>query len=49
MGDAADAIIEGDCCALCGCYFEDSVGYPVACSDCWDKDCGYQEAPEETI
>ncbi len=54
MGQIADDIIDGDCCALCGCYFvkwttwkgekcEEIYSHtnPVACNNCWDKDCGY--------
>ena len=24
-------------------------GYPVACKDCWEPDCGYQKAEAETF
>ena len=60
MGELADDIIDGACCAICGCYFTDpknnedeSIGYshdyPVACKDCWEPDCGYQKAEVETF
>lgn len=52
MGEIADDIIDGICCALCGCYFtEDDEtlyehGYPVVCKDCWKPNCGYDEADD---
>lgn len=66
MGEIADDIIEGACCALCGQYFVASNtidqdeyeimnpdlhehGYPVACKECWEEDCGYQKATAETV
>lgn len=67
MGEMAEDIIDGSCCALCGCYFigeskEEyknesnpegnsilSHGYPVACKDCWEEDCGYQKTDAETF
>lgn len=62
MGEYADQIINGECCALCMAPFisgdkDDSVGYvegfehgyPVACKDCWEPDCGYQKATADTI
>jgi hypothetical protein len=54
MGEIADDIIDGSCCALCGQYFTNDGGktlydhgYPVACKECWTPDCGYEEADEE--
>lgn len=53
MGQIADDIIDGNCCALCGCYFvtdKDELyehGYPVACWGCWEEGCGYERADEE--
>jgi hypothetical protein len=51
MGQMADDIMDGSCCAICHNYFKtedlkfiDSHGYPVACKDCWTADCGYQKA-----
>ena len=60
MGEIADDMINGICCALCGCYFYDHVktdgeielyehGYPVACWDCYTDDCGYQKAEVDTL
>ena len=67
MGEIADDMISGACCALCGQYFVKSNvvdtdefeiisdpeiyehGYPVACKECWDKDCGYEKATAETL
>lgn len=52
MGEIADDMINGACCSLCGCYFVDQNGeiyehgYPVYCHDCYDPDCGTQEAEE---
>lgn len=35
MGEIADDIINGDCCQICGCYFEDEgAGYPRTCNSC---------------
>lgn len=52
MGEIADDIIDGACCALCGVYFEEEHGYPVLCSDCYkdsdDKD-RYSEATEDEL
>ena len=44
MGERAEAIINGEECALCLIPFKHSHGYPVACNECWDIKCGYQEA-----
>lgn len=49
MGQHADDIIDGACCALCGQFFEQEHGYPVACFDCWDEDCGYEVADHDLI
>ena len=61
MGEIADDIINGACCALCGQYFVKSYldeegneithehGYPVACKDCYELDCGYGESDAETF
>lgn len=57
MGEIANDIIEGRACALCGMYFIDPAdpdslyehGYPVACKECYEEDCGYQEATAETF
>lgn len=57
MGEVTDDMIEGLCCAICGQYFEDpndgslpySHGYPVACEECYEEDCGYQRATVNTI
>lgn len=49
MGEQADMIIEGECCALCGCFFEEEQGYPCVCIDCYEPDCGYPNSEEETI
>lgn len=45
MGDTAEDMIEGRCCAICGVYFEDANnvdlciehGYPVLCEYCWSE------------
>lgn len=49
MGQMAEDILDGACCALCGQYFEIEHGYPIACTDCWDEKCGYQKATENLI
>ena len=59
MGEIAEDMIDGSCCSLCGQYFQSpnpnkrewiyTHGYPVACDDCWEPDCGYQKAKVETI
>lgn len=36
MGEIADDIIDGACCDLCGCYFEEDNGFPATCSVCWE-------------
>lgn len=54
MGQIADDIIDGMCCALCGEYFVDkndnlfSHGFPVACDECWSKKCGYEKQSKDT-
>lgn len=47
MGEISDSIIAGEVCALCMTSFDDDAGYPVVCSDCYSKDCGYQIHPDE--
>ena len=55
MGEIANDIVNGACCALCGCFFVEKKvdpeweppsffehGYPAACTDCYEEDCGYQ-------
>jgi hypothetical protein len=35
MGEMADAIMDGDCCEMCGEFFSDiGEGYPRMCSRC---------------
>jgi hypothetical protein len=44
MGEIAEDMIDGTCCSLCGCYFENpkdknstyTHGIPVICWECWD-------------
>lgn len=49
MGQIADDMLDGACCSLCGQYFVDKNeelyehGYPVACNECYEKDCGYEK------
>lgn len=53
MGQIADDIIDGVCCALCGQYFVDEKenlfvhGHPFACNECWTKDCGYEKQSKD--
>ena len=57
MGEISDSMIDGECCALCGQYFQNpenkkhgyTHGYPVACNDCWEPDCGYEKTEVDTI
>lgn len=57
MGEIAEDILDGVCCAICGCYFENlekrgyayEHGYPVACKDCHTEDCGYEKAVVNTF
>ncbi len=56
MGQIAEDMIDGSMCSLCGCYFKftNCPGiyvheYPVACWDCWDKDCGFPKAEVDTF
>ena len=39
MGEMSDAITEGECCALCGVFFEQGHGFPVLCLACWSAVC----------
>lgn len=47
MGEMADDIIGGYCCALCGQYFDEPIGYPCVCPECWTFDCGYEKTHSE--
>jgi len=38
MGDAADDILDGLCCQVCGEYFDDAAGYPRTCAGCGGAD-----------
>lgn len=38
MGQIAEDILEGWCCAYCGVYFTEPHGYPVVCEDCYADD-----------
>jgi hypothetical protein len=57
VGQITEDMIDGSCCALCGQYFEHPKDaeaiyvheYPVACWDCYEKDCGYQKAEVKTF
>ena len=49
MEDISDDIINGACCALCGIYFKEEHGYPVACADCWHTGCGHHKATKEEL
>ncbi|KKN24613.1 hypothetical protein LCGC14_0892970 [marine sediment metagenome] len=42
MGQISDDMIEGLQCSHCGICFEESHGYPVLCTDCYEH-----ESPEE--
>lgn len=56
MGQHADDILDGSCCALCGLYFTNNNsdiipdhGYPVACESCHDNECGYDKSLFKTM
>ncbi len=34
MGEIADAMLDGECCTICGMEFEEDYGYPLACEGC---------------
>lgn len=44
MGEIADDMVDGNCCALCGVYFIRSNGCPAVCDDCFEEGCGYEES-----
>jgi len=54
MGEIADSIVSGECCAFCLQPFIDKNemlyehGYPAACSECWEEKCGYQKSIAKT-
>lgn len=51
MGEYADQIINGECCALCMAQFvrkddKETIyehGYPVVCLYCYEPDLGYEK------
>lgn len=50
MGQIAEDMQDGSCCSFCGQYFRSPSGkgiyvheYPVACNECWEKDCGVEK------
>lgn len=54
MGEIADAMVNGECCQLCGQYFVQKHGYPVVCKEDFreltpKEKKQYQEAKFETI
>lgn len=34
MGEIAEAMSDGECCQVCGVFFEIPYGYPVTCAVC---------------
>lgn len=40
MGEAADDMLEGRCCQVCGEWFHDGEepGYPRSCAGCEDEE-----------
>ena len=38
MGDMADAIVNGECCQVCGEFFEVPTGYPTSCRACENEE-----------
>lgn len=49
MGQIAEDMIEGFCCSLCSVYFAEEHGYPVACNECWENNCGFERATNEEL
>lgn len=49
MGEIANDMINGSCCSFCGEYFVEEHGYPVACDDCYEENCGHSRATFETL
>lgn len=37
MGEIAEGMINGFQCSHCGVCFEQEHGYPVLCTDCYEK------------
>jgi len=44
MGEIAEDMIEGCCCAHCGIYFEEAHGYPVLCKHCFNTETEQERA-----
>ena len=38
MGDAAQAMLTGAACSVCGQFFDEENGFPCLCADCWTGD-----------
>ena len=38
MGDVAYAIVNGECCQVCGEFFEVPTGYPTSCRACENEE-----------
>ena len=38
MGEIADSIINGECCQICGEYFEEEFGFPATCDKCLEDE-----------
>lgn len=45
MGEMADAILEGECCQLCGVFFDEPTGSPTTCGECRGE--GKREWPND--
>lgn len=38
MGEMAEWILEGGCCQICGCEFDEPTGYPTTCDSCLEEE-----------
>jgi len=41
------AVLNGECCASCGIYFNEPHGFPVLCNHCYTEDSNYGRAWKE--
>lgn len=37
MGEIADMMINGECCSMCGQFFEEEYEFPMECTECGGK------------
>jgi hypothetical protein len=48
MSIASD-IIDGEICAFCLLPFAEPQGFPCACADCWEANCGYEKSESPCV